>query len=130
MNTRTRQTSFRAVKQRVEAGLEAHRVEPASHVARRMQARFGLNPRHCASPARLDKSRGDLSACAPLKALLDQPNDLVPHLTCMRKAQRFVSLARATCNVSTQKVAERDKRFPPTFLYPYNQGLKATRSSA
>ena len=130
MNTRTHQSSFRAVKQRVEAGLEVHRVEPASHVARHMQARFGPDPRHCASPARPDESRGDLSACAPLKALLDQPNDFVPHVTGMRKAQRFVSLASLTCNVSTQKVVDWGTRSPPKCLYPCNQGLKATRSYA
>lgn len=130
MNTRTHQSSFRAFQQRVEAGLEVHRVEPAPHFARHMQARFGPDSRHCASRARLVESRGDLNAGAPLKALLDQPNDLAPHLTGMRKAQGFVSLASLTCNVGTQKVADWGARSPTTCLYPCNQDLKATRSYA
>lgn len=95
-----------------------------------MRNRSGPDSLHCASPTRPDESRGDLSACAPLKALLDQPNDLVLHVTGMRRAQRIASLARLTCNVSTHKVVDWGTRSPPARLYPCNQGLKATRSCA
>ena len=129
MNSRTHQSSSGAAKPRVEVGLEVHRVESAPRVARHMLDRFGPNPRHCASRAHPDDSRGDLNTCAPLKAVIDQSNDLVLHVTGMRKARRFVSLGSVSCNIGTHEAVDGGTSFPPTCRYSCNQLPEATRSS-
>ena len=129
MNSQIHQSSCGAVRQRAEAGLKVHRVEPVPRVATHMRNRFGSEPRHYANRARPDDPRGDPSACAPLKAVIDPSNDFALHVTGMRIAQGFVSLASVSCTVSTHKAADRGSRIPLACRYPCNQGPEATRSS-
>lgn len=130
MNSRIHQSSCGAVRQRAEAGLEVHRVEPVPRVATHMRDRLGSDPRHYVSRARPDTSRGALNVCAPLNALLAKSDDLVLHVIGMRIAQGLDSLASVSCTVGTHMVADGGARFPPACRYPRNHSPRATRSSA
>ena len=82
-----------AAKQRVEAGLEALRVELAPYVAKHMRDRHGAHWRHYASRAHRDESSGELDIYALLKTSLDQWSDLFRHDARLRRARSFISLA-------------------------------------